>query len=300
MSNKKIVTKNYALHEFKIVGLILIIYALFVLYIPLGLKYLFLLNSENINTIFIYSFICLVLGTLLPFSFLRIYCKEKVSDLVSNPNIEFKEKLINFIVFFAISICVIYVNTIIGDLINVEGRLISDIGIIFNSNYIKNYLYLVSFIVISPILEEYAFRGVLLSCLSRYGKYFAIFATSIVYALAHGYFTDMIPSFIMGFILSKMALRYKSIRPTIFIHIVFNISLCLLSIIPEDYVFYVAIVIVAILVWALILVLKKKYKIVGVNKSSSNNKVTLMFVSTYTVLIALILFVLYTVLIWFI
>ena len=52
MSNKKIVTKNYALHEFKIVGLILIIYALFVLYIPLGLKYLFLLNSENINTIF--------------------------------------------------------------------------------------------------------------------------------------------------------------------------------------------------------------------------------------------------------
>ena len=300
MSNKKIVTKNYALHEFKIVGLILIIYALFVLYIPLGLKYLFLLNSENINTIFIYSFICLVLGTLLPFSFLRIYCKEKVSDLVSNPNIEFKEKLINFIVFFAISICVIYVNTIIGDLINVEGRLISDIGIVFNSNYIKNYLYLVSFIVVSPILEEYAFRGVLLSCLSRYGKYFAIFATSIVYALAHGYFTDMIPSFIMGFILSKMALRYKSIRPTIFIHIVFNISLCLLSIIPEDYVFYVAIVIVAILVWALILVLKKKYKIVGVNKSSSNNKVTLMFVSTYTVLIALILFVLYTVLIWFI
>ena len=300
MSNKKIVTKNYALHEFKIVGLILIIYALFVLYIPLGLKYLFLLNSENINTIFIYSFICLVLGTLLPFSFLRIYCKGKVSDLVSNPNIEFKEKLINFIVFFAISICVIYVNTIIGDLINVEGRLISDIGIIFNSNYIKNYLYLVSFIIVSPILEEYAFRGVLLSCLSRYGKYFAIFATSIVYALAHGYFTDMIPSFIMGFILSKMALRYKSIRPTIFIHIVFNISLCLLSIIPEDYVFYVAIVIVAILVWALILVLKKKYKIVGVNKSSSNNKVTLMFVSTYTVLIALILFVLYTVLIWFI
>ena len=300
MSNKKIVTKNYALHEFKIVGLILIIYALFVLYIPLGLKYLFLLNSENINTIFIYSFICLVLGTLLPFSFLRTYCKGKVSDLISNPNIEFKEKAINFIVFFAISICVIYVNTIIGDLVNVEGRLISDIGIVFNSNYIKNYLYLVSFIIVSPILEEYAFRGVLLSCLSRYGKYFAIFATSIVYALAHGYFTDMIPSFIMGFILSKMALRYKSIRPTIFIHIVFNISLCLLSIIPEDYVFYVAIVIVVILVWALILVLKKKYKIVGVNKSSSNNKVTLMFVSTYTVLIALILFVLYTVLIWLI
>ena len=300
MSIKKMVTKKYALQEFKIVGLILIIYALFVLYIPLGLKWLFLLNEESINILFVCSFICLVLGTILPFSFLRIYSKEKLNVLVANPNIDLKEKMINFIVFFAISICVIYVNTLIGNLFNIEGRLISDIGVVFNTNYINNYLYLVSFIIVSPILEEYAFRGVLLNCLSRYGKYFAIFATSIVYALAHGYFTDMITSFIMSIILSKMALRYKSIRPTIFIHVAFNISLCLLSLISEDYVFYVAIIIVSILILALVLTLKKKYKIIGVNKSSNNNKVTLMFISTYTVLIALVLFVLYTILILFI
>ena len=300
MSIKKMVTKKYALQEFKIVGLILIIYALFVLYIPLGLKWLFLLNEESINILFVCSFICLVLGTILPFSFLRIYSKEKLNVLVANPNIDLKEKMINFIVFFAISICVIYVNTLIGNLFNIEGRLISDIGVVFNTNYINNYLYLVSFIIVSPILEEYAFRGVLLNCLSRYGKYFAIFATSIVYALAHGYFTDMITSFIMSIILSKMALRYKSIRPTIFIHVAFNIALCLLSLISEDYVFYVAIIIVSILILALVLTLKKKYKIIGVNKSSNNNKVTLMFISTYTVLIALVLFVLYTILILFI
>ena len=300
MSNKKIVTKSYALRDFKIVGLVLIIYALFVLYIPLGLKWLFVLEERSTNILFICSFICLVLGTILPFSFLMIYSKQKFSDFTSNPNIETKEKIINFIVFFAISICAIYFNTMIGGLINVEGRLISDIGVVFNSEYIKNYLYLFSFIIVSPILEEYAFRGVLLNCLGRYGKYFAILASSIVYALAHSFFTDAIPSFIMGIILSKMAFRYKSIRPTIFIHIIFNLSLCLLSLIPEDYAFYSAVVIAIIWVVALILVLKKKYKIIGVNKSSSNNKVTLMFISTYTVIIALVLFILYSIIILFI
>ena len=300
MSNKKVVTQAYAKNNFRIVGLVLIIYCLIVLYMPLALKQLIIVNDKlfykGVNTYFFISFICLVIGTVVPFLFLRLYSKKEISSFIGKSDFNIKDLLINFVVFFAICALAIYCMTMLSELFSVEGELISSIGISFNSEYMKDYLYLVTFVIITPVLEEYAFRGVLLTCLSSYGKYFALVATSIIYGIAHGSLVELIPSIIMSVFLCKLTLRYKSIRPSLIIHIMFNCSLWLLSIIPIKYNLYIMIALGVVLIGAIVLMITRKYHHIIIKKSKNNNQITLTFFLTYTVVMALALFIMYTVL----
>lgn len=304
MSNKKVVTRTYARNNFKIIGLVLIIYSLIVLYLPYALKWLVVLNDKliykGINTYYFISFACLLIGTIVPFLFLRLYFKKKTSDFMHKADISFKDTIIYFVVFFAICSLAIYCMTMLGELFSVEGELISSIGVTFNTEYMKDYLYLFAFIILTPILEEYAFRGVLLTCLSSYGKYFALIVTSIIYGLAHGSVIELVPSIIMSVFLCKLTLRYKSIRPSLIIHILFNGALCLLSIIPVKYSLYTIIGLGLFLIAAIVLVITRKYRHITVKKSKFNNQITLTFFSSYTVIIAVLLFIAYTFLLMFV
>lgn len=298
MSNQtRNVSKKYAKKEFFTIGLVLIIYCLITLYFPVVLneavKYLSLpafLNNFNIEVLI--DLLCLIIGTLLPFSLLKLSFKNKNKESIEKEKVPFKEHLINFVVFFAISFALIFTTMMILQYVNIDGQLVSSIGINFNSKYMNDIIYIVSFVLITPILEEYAFRGILLKQLSRYGKYFATIAASLIYALAHGSFLEMVPSFFMGLILSKKALYYKSIKPTIMMHILFNLSLFILIIVPENYSLYVIFSLAFILVIAFILLVTKNYRYVRVKKSNTNNHVGLLFLNTPSVLFALILFIL--------
>lgn len=290
----KSVSRAYAKREFVTVGLVLIIYCLFVLYIPILVKELLVLYNMqefmNVNLNLLASLLCLTIGSLLPFILLRVKSQKKLADFNNKSNAPFREHMVNFIVFFAVSSGLIFATMMVSQYINVPGRLVSNIGVTFNGQYMKDYLYIVSFILVAPILEEYAFRGVLLNCLSRYGKYFAIIASSLIYALAHGSFVEMIPSFFMGLILSKKSLYYKSIKPCMFIHVLFNAAIYGLVMVPEKYSLYMVGFLVLMIALAVVLLVSKEYRLVRVKKSESNKKVGLLFLSTSTVILAILLF----------
>lgn len=290
----KSVSRRYAQREFVTVGLVLIIYCLFVLFVPILVKELLVLYNMQeymgINLNLLASLVCLIIGTLLPFVLLRVKSQKKLKDFNNKSEAPFKEHLENFIVFFAVSSGLIFATMMVSQYINVPGRLVSNIGVTFNGAYMKDYIYIVSFILVAPILEEYAFRGALLNCLSRYGKYFAVIASSLIYALAHGSFLEMIPSFFMGLILSKKSLYYKSIKPTILIHVLFNAALYGLIMVPEKYNIYMVGFLVLMIVLAIVLLVSKEYRVVRIKKSESNKKVGLLFLSTSTVILAILLF----------
>ena len=227
----------------------------------------------------------------IPFSLLRINSEKKLADFNQKAHISFKEMLVDNVVFFTMSSLLIILMIYLSRYFNINGQLVSSIGIAYNEEYFNNILYLIILIVITPILEEYAFRGVLLNCLSRYGKYFAVIASSLIYALAHGFLLEMIPSFIMGFILSKKELYFKSIVPTIIMHISFNLFFYIFLIISVKYLLLSAIIIIILAIITIILVLNKTYFKIKVKKSGVNNKVGILFLMTPTVLIALILFI---------
>ena len=296
----KSVSRRYAINEFKTVGLVLIIYCLFVLYVPLVLEEALPLigftTYMGFNVSFIASILCLIIGTLIPFMLLRVRSKKKLRDFNHPLDIGLNDLLVYYVVFFVISAGTIFITMMIGQYVNVGGKLVSGIGIAINEAYLKDIIYIITFIVISPVLEEYAFRGVLLNCLSRYGKYFATIASSLIYALAHGSFVEMIPSFFMGYILSKISLYHKSIKPAIFMHVLFNLSLYALFLIPERFTLNVMAVLALMIILAVILILTKTYRVLKVRKSGTNKQVGIMFLTTAPVMMALILFVLHSVL----
>lgn len=85
-----------------------------------------------------------------------------------------------------------------------------------------NLLLILSTCIAAPIFEELLFRGLILTALKRFGNMFAIIITSLLFALVHGNLPQSIPVFFMSLVLCYVALRSKSLLPTIAIHFINN------------------------------------------------------------------------------
>lgn len=299
MANKKTVSQNYVKKQFSIVGIVLMIYALIVVFMPIGAKICvengLFPRLDNPKFSFIISLIGLIIGTVFPFMIVRKVFGTDLKDFIKKTEINISDYFINFVVYFGFVSASLYINTIITKLLGVQGVMFSDVGIVFNEVLVDNPAYLFTFIFLSPLLEEYAFRGVLLNSLSKYGRYFALMMTSIIYALAHASISEMIPSFVMGYLLAKMTLTYNSIRPSLFTHIMGNALLCALTLVPEKYGIFSLVFIGILLIMAIILVFSKKYNIISIGSSDSSKRAIKFFLSNVFVIFALLLFVVHTI-----
>lgn len=76
-------------------------------------------------------------------------------------------------------------------------------------------------IAVAPICEEVIYRGALLRYLERYGRWFAIFMSALVFALMHGNAVQMPIALVIGLVFGYLALRH-SIRLTILLHVLNN------------------------------------------------------------------------------
>jgi len=298
MKEKKkrlVVTKEFARKQFSIIGLVLIVYALFVLFIPTFLEML-LVVTENVivkdATLYVgFFYIFLVLGTFIPFYILRKFTKVQKKSYFGNAYVSSKTLFIKFLIFFALVSLTIFISTSLFNSVQMEGKTISSIGLVVDKKYIYNWLFVITYIIATPILEEYAFRGVLLSCLSKYGKYFAVITTSIIYALAHGSFTEMLPALVISYLLSKITLQYKSVKPAMIIHILFNSVFYLLMIIPDDFNIYVIGVLLILYIVSFVLLTKKIYLPIKVKRPESFPRTFGTFFSCTTVIIACTCFI---------
>lgn len=302
MTNKKTVSSKYAKKQFSITGIVLMLYALLVLYIPYGIKMIInfgLFSTIDSRLYFIICLICLIAGTVFPFFILRKVFGIGMKELNTNPDIRIKDYLANFVVYFGFAAAALYINNILSKLIGAQSGLISDVGIVFNEKLAANPVYLIAFVILSPILEEYAFRGVLLNSLSKYGKSFALFMTTLIYSIAHGYLGEIFPSLIMGYILTKMALTYKTIRPSLVTHILSNAFLCFLTLMPSQANYVSLIIIGVLLAGAIFLFLSKRYHFITTSFSPSSKEATKLFLSNIFVIFAMAMFIVHSIIITF-
>ena len=76
--------------------------------------------------------------------------------------------------------------------------------------------------ILGPICEEIFMRGFLLSALRKYGDMFAAVFSGILFGLFHENLYQASYAIPMGIFLAAVAIKTKSIVPTIFMHIVCN------------------------------------------------------------------------------
>lgn len=296
MSNKqRKISKKQAKKVFNTVGLFLIIYVLLVMLIP-SILYEFLLTTDSTilddkTLYFGIYFIIILFGTILPFFIMRKIFKLPFKKMNRHFSATFADLFVQTIVFFTICIGLTYVSNNLFSYLGMEGKLICSIGLNYEQDNLKNALYVFMLIVVTPLVEEYAFRGVLLNILGRYGKLFGLYAASIIFAFAHTNFAEMIPALAMGYYLGKTSLRYRSIIPTIFIHILFNGLIYALCVLPLSVTRYMSYVLVLIIAAAVYLYVSGRYERIVIQKTNSEKLTLAIFFNRPTVIIAILLMI---------
>lgn len=81
---------------------------------------------------------------------------------------------------------------------------------------------LLTAVAAAPLVEEYAFRGVLLRALAPCGRRFAIVVSALLFALAHGNLPQGLPAFVIGLYLGYLADQTGSPLYTAVLHLLNN------------------------------------------------------------------------------
>lgn len=151
----------------------------------------------------------------------------KMRKVPDGPKGEIKKmRYKDIILTFLISMAATYIFNIVGSMINMLIGLIKKTDII---NPLENLVGGTSIIpiiifigILSPIIEEIVFRGVLLNKLRRYGDKTAIYFTALTFALFHGNLSQFFYAFVLGLIFGYIAINTNTIKYTIILHIAIN------------------------------------------------------------------------------
>lgn len=77
-------------------------------------------------------------------------------------------------------------------------------------------------IIIGPIVEEFIYRGIILTLLKPFGKWLAVFFSALIFGLMHGNIPQAVSAFAGAIVFGLIAVKCNSIIPTIIIHIANN------------------------------------------------------------------------------
>ena len=134
----------------------------------------------------------------------------------------------------------------------------------------------------APLIEEFIFRGAVLKTLEPFGKWFALLASSLAFALMHGNFAQIPFAMAAGLILGYIAMEY-SIWYSLLLHISNNLILgdmlpWLAGLMPQNSGNILYNVITNLLVILGIVLLLRKYRsIPRICSSKSHNTGKLLF-----------------------
>ncbi|MBT9259233.1 MAG: CPBP family intramembrane metalloprotease [Clostridiales bacterium] len=78
--------------------------------------------------------------------------------------------------------------------------------------------------LLAPIGEELYYRGLLLDFLRPLGTWGAAFLSSLLFGLAHGLLTLLIPLFLVGLVLALLRVYQGTLWPSVMAHSLFNLA----------------------------------------------------------------------------
>ncbi len=293
--SETVVSEKTVRKNFRLTGIALLAYVLAVLYAP-HLLLLYLKQTaadlyENEILFFGIFYLFLMAGSLIPFFLMRRRAKLPLKKIFRNIDASILDLVSWTIIFFSIVTFLTFVSDMVVSRLGIAGTLLSNIGCVLRSDYLSHPMFVFIYVIASPILEEYVFRGVLLQVLGKYGKNFALLATSALFALCHSYFSDVIPALAMGVLLGRVAIRYKSIQPTIIIHILFDLFIYVLCVLPSSASQYIQYILMAVYLVAVLLLIFRKSLSFRVPRGKNGKMSAALFFGSPTVILAILLMI---------
>lgn len=103
-----------------------------------------------------------------------------------------------------------------------------------SSSLLCNLLYIVSTAVVPAFAEEFAFRGIIMGSLRKYGDAFAIIVSAVMFGAMHGNIVQIPFAFILGLIFAYVDCKTNSILPSIIIHFLNNFYAVIFDILSSE------------------------------------------------------------------
>ncbi len=271
-------------------------------------------SPSNINDAFVgldpviyylITSIVAIIASVLPFYISSSFMNNKISDLIQFKT--FDKKIGLACIGIGMMTCVYADFTAYSLLFN-----LNSIGLYphipdfpYDNNTASIIMYIISLSIIPPLVEEFAYRGIVLGSLRQYGDGFAILVSSVLFGLMHANFLQTPCTFIAGLILGFLTVRLNSILPAMIIHFLNNFSAVILTIIEKNFgsyyqtlvqnLFFLTLILIGIL--CLIYILNKDKNFFSIQRSTSvlNLKQKFkVFSSGAAMIIALVIFAIET------
>ncbi len=99
---------------------------------------------------------------------------------------------------------------------------------------IDSVLFFIAVGVVPALGEEFAFRGIILQKLRKYGDGFAILTSALLFGLMHGNLVQIPFTFVTGLALGFITVKSNSIIPAVITHFCINSTSVLVSIIEDN------------------------------------------------------------------
>lgn len=231
--------------------------------------------------------------------------KTHISDCLSVKSV----KPVMLIALVLMGMGVSMVSNVAADLVSSNFSLI---GIEYSLNMdmssrsvFENILYVVAIAVTPAFAEEFAFRGILMGSLRKYGNSFAIIVSAVMFGAMHGNIIQIPFAFILGLIFAYIDCKANSIIPSIIIHFINNFYSVIMDILQSQnivttrsfYIIYYSIF-TAMLVFgvlAFLYIMKKDKNFLSISDTSNvvslslKEKIKCFFTSAGTATIVVIL-----------
>lgn len=76
--------------------------------------------------------------------------------------------------------------------------------------------------ILTPLSEEFVFRGVIANALNRYGAWAGVVGSAAIFGVVHGFSVILLDAFMVGIIVGILFRKTNSIWPGVVVHIVYN------------------------------------------------------------------------------
>lgn len=111
------------------------------------------------------------------------------------------------------------IQSVLG-LFGVQAQLSS--GLSMPTQFSAILVYVLYVVLISPLVEEVVFRGIILNSMRRFGDSFALLVSALLFALFHGNLIQAPNAFLMGLVIGYFVLCTGSLWTGVLIHMVNN------------------------------------------------------------------------------
>lgn len=151
------------------------------------------------------------------YAFLKLYIKKEQTKEAPSNNVKDCLKMSVVAIFFTgvLQLFIIYAqtywglkNTAVSEALDVEGL----------DSFVLQIFYITAIVIIPAIFEELFFRKGLIDLTREYGDKFAIFISSLIFALIHLNLAQGIFAFFMGLILGTLYVKTGKLRYGMLIH----------------------------------------------------------------------------------